>query len=605
VSVYAVIAAVWALGHAGLILTGTTPVLDGRIPDSDGYMWLARVEQLVTTGAWFDATMPRANAPFGDVLNWTRPLDAAIALLAAPLMLALDRRAAIFVAGAAVSPLFQLATILTLAWAARPLIAAPTRPLVALVSLAHIGLFGYSLAGRPDHHALVALAIAVLIGGALRLVCAPDRASGAIAFGLAAALGLWLTPEFLMPLAIVAAVMVALWCFDSRVLHADAARRAWLIALGATAIALLIERGPAALVREPDRLSLDQLVLVALLASLWSVAALLNPATAARRTSLLGATGLLLGLVLAWAMPGIWRGPMAGIDREVLRLFLADTTEMRSLLTPDIDSLVDQLRLNALGLAAVIAATGWWWRQRSTPTGAAWAIIAALSAGYVVASSIHVRFAMFGGLAASVAIAELLRCLREIFAAGIGAIFLRTLAMALVIVGPTTLAVIVKQLGGGGAIDRAMAALDSDCDLRAGVPALNDPSGLGARPQIVIAHLNFGSELIWRTRHGVLGTPFHRNQAGILDGHRFFDATEDAISRAIAARRGAELVLFCPLLAHETRPGALARRLAAGPGPAWLREIPLAKTQLKLYRVMPGPVSRNGIDRFAKLRPMA
>ena len=62
-TVYAVIAAMWALGHAGLIVTGATPVLDGRIPDSDGYMWLARVEQLMRTGAWFDATMARANAP--------------------------------------------------------------------------------------------------------------------------------------------------------------------------------------------------------------------------------------------------------------------------------------------------------------------------------------------------------------------------------------------------------------------------------------------------------------------------------------------------------------------------------------------------------------
>ena len=584
-TVYAVIVAMWALGHAGLVVTGTTPVLDGRIPDSDGYMWLARVEQLMRTGAWFDATMARANAPYGDVLNWTRPLDAAIALLAAPLTLVVERRAAIFVAGAAVSPLFQLATVLTLAWAARPLIAAPTRPLVALVSLANIGLFGYSLAGRPDHHALVALAIVVLLGGALRLACAPDRQAGAIAFGLGVAFGLWLTPEFLMPLAIVSAACLGLWWHDPKLGRADAARRAWLIALGATALALVIERGPAALVREPDRLSLDQLAIVAALAALWSILALGSPATRARRAAVLAATSLVLGLFLAWLMPGLWGGPMAGIDPTVLRIFLADTTEMRSLLTPDIDSLVDQLRLNALGLVAAITASYWAWRQRTTPGGAAWAIVAALSAGYVLATSIHVRFAMFGGLASSVAVAEVLRRLRARFTDGVGAIFLRVGAMALVIIGPTALAVMVRQLGGGGAVDRAMAALDGACDLRAALPVLNDPAGLGAQPHIVIAHLNFGPELIWRTRHGVLGTPFHRNQAGILDGYAFFDATEEATARAIAARRGAELVLFCPLLVHETRAGALARRLAAGTTHDWLVAIPLANTQLHLYKV--------------------
>ena len=72
---WALIVALWALLHAGLVKIGASPVLDGNLVDPDSFMRLVRVTQLHETGAWYDTSVPRINAPYGDVLHWTRPFD--------------------------------------------------------------------------------------------------------------------------------------------------------------------------------------------------------------------------------------------------------------------------------------------------------------------------------------------------------------------------------------------------------------------------------------------------------------------------------------------------------------------------------------------------
>lgn len=581
-----VVVAFWAAAHLGLVLAGTTPVLDGRILDTDGYLWLARGERLWTTGAWFDDVMPRANAPFGDAINWTRPLDVAIGLLAAPFRPFTDLRGALFIGGALVSPAFHLVTVLVLAWAARPLFAPAIRPLVSIVAIANFGLFGYSLAGRPDHHALVAALLALLIGGVLRLVLTPTRAVGPALVAIAGAGGLWTTTEFLMPLAVVMAAGLAAWMVAPSGAVSAAWRSAWGLMTTAAGLAVLIERGPSGLlVRAPDKISLTQVVVLAVCAASWAAAARLGARTAAQRVTGLGLAVVVLAGLASLLVPGIWRGPTADVDPQVMAIFLSATTEMRSLLALDAESLGDQLRYNALGAVAAVVAGLWAWRARAAPIGAAWGMLAALSVAYVLATSLHVRFAMFGGIAAALPLVELLRRLRARWPGDGAAMLVRSATMALVIAGPAVLGALVAKRAGEATTSRAVEALERDCDLRAVVPALNDPAGLGARPGVVIAHLNFGSELIWRTPHGVLGTPFHRNQDGILDGRAFFDALDDDAARARAARRGATAVVHCPLLARENPPGSLGQRLAAGTAPTWLLPVPVPNTALRLFRI--------------------
>ena len=48
---------------------------DGRLGDTDVYSWLNRVQNLRSSGAWFDETIVRVNPPVGHVQHWSRPFD--------------------------------------------------------------------------------------------------------------------------------------------------------------------------------------------------------------------------------------------------------------------------------------------------------------------------------------------------------------------------------------------------------------------------------------------------------------------------------------------------------------------------------------------------
>ena len=61
----------------------------------------------------------------------------------------------------------------------------------------------------------------------------------------------------------------------------------------------------------------------------------------------------------------------------------------------------------------------------------------------------------------------------------------------------------------------------------------------------VLAFMFDGPEIVYRSPHAVVATPYQRNTAGILDTYDFFAATDEAQAREIVDRRGIELVLLC------------------------------------------------------------
>ena len=158
----------WA-GIQGLAVAfGATPLLDGDLMGTDGYMRLVRVELLHETGAWFDGRIARSNAPYGDTLHWTRPLDALLLVAAWVLTPFLGFEKALFWGGSFVSPLLLLATGFAMLWASKPLVDAENRPFIIFVFLTQLGVMAYSLPGRVDHHALQILLLVSTAGLMLR-----------------------------------------------------------------------------------------------------------------------------------------------------------------------------------------------------------------------------------------------------------------------------------------------------------------------------------------------------------------------------------------------------------------------------------------------------
>ena len=592
--------------QAALTALKVPQVFDGELLGTDAYMRLVRVAGLHETGAWYDATVARSNAPDGEVLHWTRPLD--ILLLAGAWVLTpiLGFRDALFFAGAFVSPLLWVFTGVAFVWAGEPFFGRSGRTLAMVAFLVQPAVMDYSLAGRADHHMLLLLIFVVSFGLTARMLLTPFRVGLVLAAGAVTGLGLWVGPEFLLALLAALAAMTLAW-----VLHGAAGarkNRGFAIGLAVTvALALLAERPLAAiLTEEHDRLSIVHFTITLLALGFWSAIGLIE----GRGGWTGGITGRLVIALIGAAMAGgllyllypkFFAGPMVDIDPRVIPIWLDKIVEMQPLLPTDARNA--GLLLYYLGAALVCLPFLLWLgvRERSRPLMLAWLYVGLSLAIYLPLAVFQVRLATYPELLMALVIVTLIgRVRRRLDRDTLGGDLARALVTVGLLVGfsaaglalyqgiPAVAGVPAVAKGSGGAI----------CRLKDMAAYLDQPGGFGRRRHTILATVDYGPELLYRTRHAVIATPYHRNP-GIIDAHRILTAGTDGESRRGIEARGIDLILLCPSGPERTyfsSPGGarttLYRRLAAGRAPAWLSRVALPAElagSFRLYEVIDAP----------------
>ncbi|MEE8394084.1 MAG: hypothetical protein V3R66_07035, partial [Rhodospirillales bacterium] len=376
-----------AFVHAAWWLAADTTVAGGGLSDGDGYARLVRVAQLYETGAWYDSSFPRANAPYGFELHWTRPLDVLLLLLAAPLAPFIGLKSALFWAGAVVSPLLHVLSAMAMAWAAMPVLGRPGAYLAGALTAAQAGLMGYAIVGHADHHLLYGLMTVLAFGFIMRLLASSSRSSGyALGGGFFLAMGLWVGPETLVLVVLFQVAAALAWAVDGGAIAGRAARLAWGLAL-TLSLVLMAERGPADYITvEFDRVSMAHLTMAALLAAFWMIAGGME--SRIRRPAGRLGFAVLGALVMAAAMwglyPEILLGPKASIDASLL-----DHPQALIPLSPmiaELGSIDDPQRLLIYLGTAVFAVPWLFWRikrQWSSETVWPWVFMALAVLAYV------------------------------------------------------------------------------------------------------------------------------------------------------------------------------------------------------------------------------
>jgi len=599
-----ILLAVWAALQVMTIATGLSPIREGLLLDTDSYMKLVRIEQLLTSGDWYDARIARSNSPIGETWPWTRLFDSLVILLAAPLLPFMDLRSALFWSGAAVSPLLMLMTAGAMIWAARPLLsesAQTERGLVAALTLTQPAIFGYAVAGRADHHVLFMLIFVSLFGAmmhALRAGEAGDRKAAlryaALAGGLAG-LGVWASIELLVGAAACAAALGLAWLLRGGPwLRANLAYAAAFF--GAIAVALVIERPlaniPAA---ESDRISILHLALSGGLVGVWLVIGRLGRNRLERpraRIALAAAVALAIFTVLALAFPQLLAGPLAEVDPRIVKIWMERVNEMRPLWPSTFADTPHLLRYLGLG---VIALPFLIWSLIAEPHHPAWLCRVGLALGMVAAVPVALafkRFAPFAELLFSLALCELLWRLftrTERLRSVVIRVLTRAVAIAVLFVAPLTAAAFLES--------RPTAAGNEstgDCSSKAIAPLLADPRGeFGQRPLTILTSIDLGPELLYRTPHRVIATPNHRNANGIYDTYKALSGSADT-ARQIAYDRRVDLVLLCraqgesDIYAGIAGAEGLYEQLQRGQPPDWLAPVTLpdtVSTRFLLFRV--------------------
>jgi hypothetical protein len=271
-----------------------------------------------------------------------------------------------------------------------------------------------------------------------------------------------------------------------------------------------------------------------------------------------GRVGLALGLGLAafgamfLTFPSFFRGPTVDADPTLVSIWLTYVEEYQAF--PLVASMADIGNLILfLGAATATIPLSLWLatRDRQSRLHPGWTLIGLSVSALIPLAVLHVRFVPYPELLAIPPLMARLSGLHHRIAArslGLAGRLSGALASATVIAGPLLLGAILTDAGrfSPRVARDATEVASHQCSISQVAPILNADRGLGSRGRTILAHLDLGPEILYRTAHRVLGTPYHRNTDGILTGRLILGTPVDDETRELISERGIDLILHCP-----------------------------------------------------------
>lgn len=576
----------WLAVAALSIVLNFGAIMAQRTVDPDDALRLVQVRDLLNGQGWWDVSQHRINPTGGGgLMHWSRIVDAPLALGIMVLTPLLGQP----LAESLVMALWPLILLIPLFWLIVRTMATlgeQRMAMVAAVLLAANQLILYQFRPlRIDHHGWQIL----LAGALLWLTLSPSRRRCGFWAGVAGAAYIAISLEALPALALFAAIMAAEWMATG-----DKAARerliAYLVTLAATAaLVQWMTRGSEGLFATwCDALSLPYMAAMGAAAAAVLIGAPLvdriHP-TRFTRAMLLGGAGLLSAAALATIESTCARGPFGALDPVVVEHWYVFVREGRPPW-----AILDMVTGFALAPTLIgLVATSYACRQSTGSARRPWLILLAALSGAALLSLFVLRTASVAHLFAipgtAFAMTRMWRWARAIPQAATRILgSLSPLALFPPTVGAAA-GLVISALGGANA--------QSNADEAPGIMCVNAPAvaGLDALPpELIFAPLDVGPHLLQRTRHSVMATGHHRNNAVMAQVISAFIASPDQ-AHAIIGRSHSRLLVTCPAAPEYQRfrraaGDSLADQLASGRPPEWLEPIAMpAGSGIKVWRI--------------------
>jgi hypothetical protein len=600
--------------HALLAVSGLSPVFKGELVDSDCYQRLGRAFDLVMGGGWHDSRQAFTNAPFGETLHWTRPLDLLLILGALPLSPFLGWQQALFLWGVMISPVLEIAALLILAWGTRRHVGERGILILACLLALSPGVSNHFMLGRPDHHSLLLLLYAANLSLLIRLLDQPQDSALVRGLGICSALAFWVSAEGIADILLGGAPLAILAARHGTPWFGALKRFSFWLAAGLV-VALIAERPAtdwAAL--EFDRLSGPAVLFFAgfaaglhLLPSARQALARLS-VIAIALTIGAGASLLLLSLTgaemakpfLAIAMSFSRRlGGQAEFDGGSLHheiVYFFSTISEGAAIYP-VDQGTRTLFFSQLGGAclALIQIAAW---SRGGESEKRLALLHILGLALMIPLSLEqLRWTGYAQILALLPVSML----------AINA--WKTLVRpwrALVSLGVITAPVFLATLSGPPPGGSVLARPQEMCRWK---EAANFLRHLPSSPGLLLTHAFPGPALAYWSGWTTVSSPFHRNVDGNRDMLSAFRYLGEGRAGETVRKRGVTHLLICPndaegtWLAGPKDQASFYRRLANSEPPAWLRAValPPSLSAFRLYEVdrlsAPAPSGADGHNR--------
>lgn len=557
--------------------------------DNDDVMRLIEVRDLLGGQGWFDLMQYRLGLGDGTLMHWSRLIDVPLANLISTFDLFLPHERAEALA-LTVWPLsLSLALLAAMGLAGRRIGGIA----VMHVSLGLTALFMVTgnrfLPGSIDHHNVQQVLIATM---AAMLVDPARRAPSFFFAGAAAALAVAIGAETVPHVAVASMIVALLWGWHGPMM-ARAARAYCLGLVGVVSAAFFATIPPSRYGAVTcDNLSLGFYSIIAA-GGLGLMAATFLPARC-RFSARLGALGLVGAAVAGTAVliaPKCLGNPLADLDPLVVRLWLSNVTEARSMVA---FARLDPSAWGAFyGVGAVAFAIAIFFAIEGRRVETALILAALIGVSWLVAA-LQVRGAAFANLLGILPFSLLLIDLRRFVHANpqhMGASFLYLCMGFAALPSAWAMAGLVATEGVKGIVERLSPKVDAG-----NTPACIGPAALATLaalpPTTVAAPVEFGVSILRYTGHRVLTAPYHRNQGGILT-EIYIGLSKPKQAEAFLRGAGVGVLAFCrsdwqTMNFAKLEPQGLYGQLTAGNIPGYLEPVAGTETvPLQLYRVRP------------------
>jgi len=563
-----------------LYVSGLSPTKKGEFADPDCYMRLVRVTDLYNTGRWYDPVISRSNAPNGERLHWTRPFDILLLLGAVPLTLFTDFKSALFWWGVIISPVLMIATIIALQWSTRPIVSKDGPFLAGFVFVLQIILLSYYQAGRPDHHSLIVFVFVLSIGFALRMITRPFSTRLCYMAGVLGGLSMWISVESIVSLGIILGVLGLLWLLENgdfleKNLHYTLAL---FVVIG---LSLVFERSwHCLLAEEYDRLSIVHFSIFGFITLLWITISLLNRHAQIFRRRInrflsVPAGMAALALAIYICFPKFYHGPIIDVDPRVIHIYVSNINELRPLLSM-LGPLVIPVQLIGSAVVCFPLLIYLLLKRTYCNNWKGWSFISISSVVFILLSFYQIRWSVYAQTLLIISMTLLMVLIRE---RGPKTGFLKTVKNVFVVLifcsGFMFLGLLADAIAGNSKRNNQQVSLVQICEY------LSEDEEWQERSFRILAHVDFGPEILYRTQHEVIGTPYHRNGPGILDTYDIMTADTDEKALEIIRKRGIDVILLCPkssessVYSKSEQTSTFYRRLNEDTIPNWLRKVEL------------------------------
>lgn len=564
------------------------PFVFERFVGPDTYMRMLRVRDWWELGQWYTTFSPRSNWPYGEIQHWTRPFDILLVVLAAPFAPFVGMHKALFFSGVIISPVLMMSTIGVMVWGCRPFLSAQGRVILVILFTFQPITHYFFVAARPDHHSLILFGFATVLTLLARFAYAPRQHPMAMAWaGCTAALGVWVSIESLSIELLALLAVGGLWLWHGHENWLSGLRRFAIVGALVLLVALCVERPPQEWLgsEEYDRLSTVHVALFALIAlgieGLWRFRARYHSTLFGRAGAAILAA-LAAAVVMFALFPDFFKGPFgASMDPRLATLWLSKIKEFQPLTNTDTSTIIIALMLLLptlwLGVWGCIVV-------KTKPCNTAHLdqlVVLCVAVGlFTPLTLFQSRWGGYMGIAVLFGWALLLQYLLNwrggpLVGPAPGTPLWRTPLFCLIATGHILMTVGLKVI-----VDPVEKVKPKPCLWREITPYLNSPKFANGQPQTLLSFIHQGPEILYRTRHRVVGTPYHRNTAGLLDTFTALTVPNMAESKAIFEKRNVDYVLTCVKAVEEKfflgfEGDTLMRKITAGNPPNWLKPVSL------------------------------